>query len=161
MKDDSHILIQHAELKDLAEIQTLFANTIKTVCRKDYSPEQIETWVSSIEDHGRWVNKLEMQYFLVARINNKIVGFSSLQNKDYLDFLYVHKDHQRKGIASKLYHAIETAAMERGSVFLKSDVSITAKSFFISRGFKVVREQLRMLNGVGLVNYEMIKELPE
>ncbi|HEX5025279.1 MAG TPA: GNAT family N-acetyltransferase [Agriterribacter sp.] len=156
-----NMLLEPAEWKDLTEIQTLCVNTIKTVCRKDYSPEQIEAWVSAIEDDQLWTKKLQEQYFLTAILSNEIVGFASLANSNYFDLLYVHKDFQSQGIASKLYEAIEAEAIKRHAVFLQSHVSITAKSFFIQRGFKVVREQLRMRSGVGLINFEMIKELTE
>jgi len=158
--NSSKISIRPALLSDLAEMQTLFVETIEAVCKKDYSPEQIKVWTSSIEHTNRWTDRLQKQYFLIAQIENKIVGYSSLQDKDYLDFLYVHKDFQRQGIADRLYNEIEIEAIKRGSTILNSDVSITAKPFFEKKEFKILLEQKNTINGVEIVNYKMTKDLP-
>ncbi len=158
--DNSKITIRRALLDDLTEMQKLFVETIETVCKKDYLPEQIKVWTSSIEHTNRWTDKLQKQYFLIAQIENKIVGYSSLQDKDYLDILYVHKDFQRQGIANVLYTEIEKEAIKRGSKILNSDVSVTAKPFFEKKGFKLQSEQKNIINGVEITNFKMTKDLP-
>ncbi len=62
-------------------MQKLFVDTISTICKDDYSPEQIKVWSSSIENNQRWIDKLTSQYFLIADLDNKIVGYASLENK--------------------------------------------------------------------------------
>lgn len=124
------ILIRHSKVDDLIEIQELFVNTISIICKEDYSSEQIKIWASSIKNTQRWMDKLSSQYFLIAELENKIVGYASLENDNHLDFLYVHKDYQRQSIASKLYSEIEVEAIKRNAAQLHSDVSITAKPFF-------------------------------
>jgi predicted N-acetyltransferase YhbS len=157
--NNSKISIRPALLSDLPEMQTLFVETIETVCIKDYSPVQIKVWTSSIEHTNRWTDRLQNQYFLIAQVENKIVGYSSLQDNDYLDFLYVHKDFQRQGIADRLFNEIEIEAIKRGSIILNSDVSITAKPFFEKKGFKTILKQKNIINGVEIVNYKMSKDL--
>jgi len=131
------ITLRLAEPKDLTEIQSLFVETIKAVCQKDYSPAQIKVLTASVEPVSRWQDKLKNQYFLLAQTAGKIVGFASLENADYLDFMYVHKDFQGKGIARQLYKAIETEVLKNGASMLSTDVSITAKPFFEKMGFDV------------------------
>lgn len=155
--NNSKIIIRPALLSDLEEMQTLFVETIQTVCKKDYLPEQIKVWTSSIEHTNRWTDKLQKQYFLIAQIENKIVGYSSLQDKDYFDILYVHKDFQRQGIANLLYIKIENEAIKRGATILKSDVSINARPFFEKKGFKLQSEQKNIINGVEITNFKMTK----
>ncbi len=101
--EDSKISIRFSRLSDLIEMQKLFVETISAICVNDYSPEQIKVWISSVEDSRRWIDKITSQHFLVALSDNKIVGYASLENDDYLDFLYVHKDYQRQGIGDRLY----------------------------------------------------------
>ena len=114
----------------------MFVDTISTICKADYSPEQIKVWTSSIENKQRWTDKLTSQYFLIAQHDNKIVGYASLENNDYIDFLYVHKDYQRHGIADRLYFEIEKEAIKRNATILSSDVSETAKRFFEKKASK-------------------------
>lgn len=150
--------IRNAKLDDLIPIQELFVNTIRGICHQDYSPQQIDVWTSSVANKQRWIDKLNSQFFLVAEINNEIVGFASLESNDYLDFLYVHKDHQRKGIARHLYAEIENEALKRKSTGLSSDVSETAKPFFEMHGFNMIVPQNLEINGVIIRNYKMFKQ---
>jgi len=156
---NKRILIRRANLNDLPEIQELFVETIETVCRIDYSPEQIAVWISSIENTKRWTDKLMKQYFLIAETDNKIIGFASLENNEYVDFMYIHKDFQRQGIADKLYSKLEARAIKHGTALLTSDVSITAAPFFMKKGFKIKAEQKNDIKGVEVINYKMTKEL--
>lgn len=153
------MVIRHAKQGDLPAMQELFVATIETICRYDYSPEQIVAWTSSIENTKRWTDKLMKQYFLIAEIDNRIVGYASLENNEYLDFMYVHKDYQRQGIADKLYTEIEVQAIRHGTTLLTSDVSITARPFFEKMGFKVMAEQKNNVKGIEIINYKMTKEL--
>ena len=111
----SGITTRPAKLGDLGEIQKMFVDTILTICKDDYSPEQIKVWTSSIKNTQRWTDKLSTQYFLIAEFDNKIVGYGSLEDNDYLDLLYIHKDYQRQGIADKLYSEIEKEAIKNGA----------------------------------------------
>lgn len=148
-----------AKLSDLAEIQLLFVNTISTICKNDYPADQIKVWTSSVENIQRWTERITSQYFLVAELDNKIVGYISLKSNDYLDLLYVHKNYQRQGIANKLYDEIEKQAIRNNSTSLHADVSKTAKPFFEKMGFKVVKTQSNKIKGIEVVNYKMIKQI--
>ena len=137
----------------------MFVDTISTICKDDYSPDQIKAWTSSIENTHRWIDKLTSQYFLIAELDNKIVGFASLENNDYFDFLYVHKDYQRQGIADMLYSEIEKEAISRNATVLSSDVSKTARIFFEKKGFKTIASQTNIIKDVEIINYKMTKTL--
>lgn len=157
----SKISIRNSKLSDLTEIQRLFTETIEAICKNDYTKEQIKVWTSSTDNEERWIDKLSRQYFIVAEIENKIVGFALLENNDYLDLLYVHKDYQRQGIANKLCSAIEKEAIKRMGIVLFSNVSKTAKPFFENAGFKTIMPHKNIIKGVELVNYRMSKQLSQ
>ncbi|MGL4632425.1 MAG: GNAT family N-acetyltransferase [Leadbetterella sp.] len=99
----SKYYIRHAEINDLPEIQKLFVDTISSICKYDYSQEQIKAWTSSMDNTQRWITKLVSQYFIVAVDESQILGYASLENNNYLDMFYVHKDFQRQGIAKGLF----------------------------------------------------------
>lgn len=154
-----NLLIRPAKSNDLIAMQKMFVDTISTICKDDYTPNQIKAWTSSIEDTERWTDKLHSQYFLIAEVDNKIVGYASLDANDCLDFLYVHKDFQRQGIAKQLYAEIEKEAIKRKAFLLTSEVSRTATPFFEKMGFKIVFEQTNLIKNEVLVNYKMSKQL--
>ena len=159
MQPASIIHIRQAVLDDLPEILTLFVGTIQHTCQNDYNAEQIAAWTASVDNKSRWQDALADQYFLVAEIDNKLVGFSSLEHGNYLDFMYVHYAYERRGIAHTLYQAIETEARRLGSTFITAYVSKTARSFFEKQGFKVVKENKNLIRSIELINYKMIKNI--
>jgi putative acetyltransferase len=151
------IEIQQAKIEDIDQIRLLFLETINHVAIKDYNSSQVEIWSAGYSDISAWEKKLLEQYFIVAKINADVVGFASITPDGYLDYLYVHKNHQREGIASRLLSVIEKYVIEKGLVEIWSDVSITAKPFFLSKGFKISRIYLKELRGVYFPNTIMTK----
>jgi len=148
-----------ATISDLKEIQELYIETIQSVCKNDYNASQIQAWVSGVKNTERWLEVINMQFVLLAIIQNKIAGFGTLKNENYIDFFYIHKDFQRQGIAAKILTELEIEAKNQFSKTITSDVSITAKPFFEKKGFKVKTEQKNIRLGIELINYKMEKTL--
>lgn len=149
------IKTRRAEPGDLEALQSLFVETIKSTCKNDYSAEQIAVWTSSIENKERWKGIMADQYVLVAELDGAIAGFGSLENGSYLDFLYVHKDYLRRGIANMLFEGLRGESTRQGFKTMTSDVSKTARPFFETKGFRVVRENKMVKKGVEISNYHM------
>ncbi|WP_167614095.1 GNAT family N-acetyltransferase [Maribellus sediminis] len=148
------ITISAASAMDVEAILALFVDTINTVCAKDYTPEQRAVWTAGAQNTERWLKKLEQHYFIVARLEETLVGFASLEN-NYIDFLFVHKDFQNRGIARNLYKGLLQKAFETNVETLTSDVSLTARPFFEKMGFVVIRKQDNPTRGVNLTNFRM------
>lgn len=151
--------LRKGKIEDLPALKDLFASTVKSVCCTDYSPIQIDVWASGVENNNRWTDMITNQLVIVAHNRNQIVGFASLNDFRYIDFLYVHKDHQRIGIANNLYAAIEKEAIKNKQIELQADVSITAKGFFEKFSFEAIAEQKVFRKGIALMNYKMKKRL--
>lgn len=157
---DSHsIIVRKGNEADLPEMLQLFAATIDAVCGKDYTSQQLEAWKSGAENEQRWMKVIRDQYVVIALTENKIAGFCTLDQGNYIDLLFVHKDEQQKGIASILYQEIEKEAFRQHEKQLTADVSKTARPFFEKIGFQVFQEQEVNVKGVNLTNYKMIKSL--
>lgn len=154
----SNISIRTAKLEDLDQILQLFRDTVTMINVKDYHPEQIAVWAASSNDVVRWMQKIKEQHFFVAHTGDKIVGFSSLTSEGYLDFMYIHKDHQGEGIASMLLARLEELAAELQLKRIWSDVSITARPFFASKGFRTTRIHMKQLEDIAFENAEMEKD---
>jgi len=153
--------VRQADAGDLPAIRQLFADTVTYVNARHYDFEQVAVWARAAGNELRWLEKLRQQYFVVAGHNGSIAGFASISSEGYLDFLYVHRDHQRKGIAQALLAAIEEKAISVGNRVIESDVSITARPFFEKNGFVVVRQQTVKIEGIALINFRMKKQLLE
>ncbi|KAF2508074.1 GNAT family N-acetyltransferase [Flavobacterium zhairuonense] len=151
--------LRKATISDLPEMKQLFIQTIQSVCKKDYNSDQIKVWVSGAENTQRWIDVIEKQFVLLAILENKIVGYGTLKEGNYIDFFFIHKDFQRQGIANKIFTKLELEAKNDLSKTITSDVSITAKPFFEKKGFIVKAEQKNLIKGVEIINYKMEKEL--
>ena len=138
---------------DCREIMNLFYNTVHTVNAGDYSPEQINAWAPRDLDERQWDNSLREHYTVVAVENNEIIGFGDINRTGCLDRLYVHTSHQGEGVATAICDRLEHYA--EGTV--TTQASITARPFFESRGYRVVRQQTVERKGVKMTNFVMKK----
>ena len=146
------MLIREYIPSDCEQIAELFYQTVHTVNAKDYSQDQLYVWATGNVDLSVWNKSFLEHNTLVAIENSIIVGFGDIDSTGYLDRLYVHKDYQKQGIASALCDKLEN-----GFTKITTHASITAKPFFLHRGYKVVKEQQVERNGIFLTNYVMEK----
>lgn len=151
--------IRIGNINDLNELQQLFVETVKCVCKADYNDVQLDIWTSGIENKQRWQDILTNQFVVVAQNKDKITGFCTLNKGNHLDLLYVHRDFQRQGIALKLYLDIEKEARLQGQNELTSDVSKTARPFFEKMGFEIITEQTVDVKEIKLTNFKMSKKI--
>lgn len=153
------IIIRQANESDVGKITQLFYETIQNINIRDYSQEEVDDWSSWKTDVDKWLERMQKQYFVVAEIKNEVVGFSSLAEDGYLDFMFVDKDTQGQGVASALLSEIEKKAIEQNNNLIYSDVSLTAKGFFENKGFIVESQQLKKSKKKELINFRMIKTM--
>ena len=145
--------IRTYQSSDRKEITELFYNTVHTVNMRDYTKEQVDVWAPEEPDLDGWNESLLAHYSIVATEDNRIVGFGDIDETGYLDRLFVHRDYQRQGIASALCDQLEQAVP--GRIFVHA--SITARPFFESRGYRVVKQQQVERKGIFLINFVMEK----
>lgn len=148
-------MIRLATKNDIPKLISLAQQTINSTCAKDYSTKQTKAWASRLNRPNRFEIAIEKQHFVVALINNEIVGFGSIKNGNYLDFLYVSTNHLRKGIAQDLYTNLLLKSRDLGQKTIKSDVSLTAAPFFIKQGFVILKKQENQIGDEILLNYKM------
>lgn len=77
----------------------------------------------------------------------------------HLYSMFVHKDFQRKGIATLLLSEVERIAEKYGVIYITSEVSLTARSFFEKKGYEVVKIQKYKANRLELTSFVMRKLL--
>jgi putative acetyltransferase len=145
--------------QDLDVVLQLFYDTIHTISAKYYNPEQVDTWAPKIMDREKWLEKLESHITYVAELDGIIVGFGDITREGYIDHIYTHKNYQAKGIALAILNRLEEDARDLGITELTTEASITAKPLAERRGYRVIKEQRKVLRGVEFVNYLMCKKL--
>jgi len=138
---------------DLAQMAELFYYTVHFVCGRDYTKKQLDAWAPGKIDEENWHRRYSCSYTLLAVDGDKILGFGNIDDSGYLDMLYVHKDHQRKGVAACICDALEKHCPAKE---ITVHASVTAKPFFAARGYRVVKEQTVMCRGVEMTNDVMV-----
>lgn len=149
------MIIREYQSADCGELAELFYNTVQTVNAKDYTKEQLDVWATGTIDLKKWDESFLKHHTVVAVENNVIVGFGDIDDSGYLDRLFVHKDHQGEGIASAICNELEYSVDGKK---ITTHSSITARLFFEHRGYRVIREQTVIRNGIPLTNFIMEKE---
>lgn len=150
------MVIRRYQPSDCRQMAELFYQTVHSVNAKDYTKEQLDVWATGKVDLTRWGQSFSAHYTVVAILDNMLAGFGDIDETGYLDRLYVHKDYQRRGIATAICDSLEQAFEVEKVV---SHVSITARPFFEARGYLVRKEQQVVREGISLTNYVMEKKL--
>lgn len=145
--------IRKYKQSDCKELAKLFYHTVHTVNAKDYTEGQLNVWADGKVDLEKWNISLQEHFSIVAVDDDVIVAFGDIDKTGYLDRLYVHSDYQGKGIATAICNQLEAAV--QGNIV--THASITARPFFENRGYKVIKEQQVVRQGISLTNFIMEK----
>ena len=146
--------IRRYQPADCAELARLFYDTVHTVNARDYTKEQLDAWAAGDVDLEKWNQSFLEHYSVVAIDGGAIIGFGDIDETGYLDRLYVHKDHQRQGVAVAICDKLEQFAP--GAVV--THASVTARPFFERRGYQVIKKQQVERHGIILENFVMEKK---
>lgn len=148
------IKIRPAHLHDGKQIGLLIYDTVHTINRNDYDQQQVEAWAPNPTIYSTY----EESFAYVADLNDVILGFGNLTSTGYLHRFYIHKDFQGQGIGSLLLEALENKAQVLGLKEITTEASITAKPFFLAKGWLVQEKQTIALRNVSFTNYKMSKK---
>jgi putative acetyltransferase len=143
------------ELPELIELQS---HALKTLCARDYDPQQIAALVSD-QANGR---KVMDELLFVADVDGQPIGFSALiKTQSQIGAVYVHPDWVRQGVGTKLVAAIEEAAMQRQIRKLRVLSSLTAVPFYRSQNYQSKRSAgFWTQSGVWIPCHLLEKQLP-
>jgi len=145
--------------QDADRLAQLFHDTVHEINIRDYSAEQVQAWAPDNLDFRRWSEVCSDRFTYVAEEAGEIIGFGELEANGHIDCFYCHKDYQRCGVGTRIYGAIEAKALSLGIERLYTEASITARAFFKSRGFAIIKEQQVTCRGQVFINYAMAKQL--
>jgi putative acetyltransferase len=153
------VMIRRYETTDLDGIIDVFVRAIRETACLDYCGEQIAVWAQV--DRSAWEKAYggDERLTWVAVDGGRPVGFATLAPSGLLGMMYVHPEHQMRGIATALAGTVEAAARSQGLSRIFTNASITARPFFAKRGFQELASQVVERRGVKFTNFRMAKEL--
>jgi putative acetyltransferase len=153
------MLIRPFREPDLSALVDLFTQAVHAINSRDYAPEQLAVWAPASPDLAKWCMRLAALMVYVAEQNGEILGFMSMTSDGCLDHLYVSKDHRGGHVSRALFKQCLALAKEHGWRTITTHCSITARKPAERMGFKVIKEQTVVRDGVALTNYVMEKKV--
>ena len=156
------ISIRPATSKDVEEMANIFVTCVKTLNIKDYTSEQIEIMVTFCNAQS-YLEEIEAGGSIFVAEAKSIVGFASLaENRGHIDDLFVHPDYTRQGIGTLLLETLSRVALTKQRAQLSVTASLTARPFYLSRGFKYVKNSIipDVATGIEIPVIDMVKILP-
>jgi putative acetyltransferase len=135
-----------------------FAATHESISR-DYHPDLIERWAPRDKDMTQWTERLARKNPFVAVVDDEIAGMAEVERDGFIDYFYVHPRWQNKGIGKALLATLESEATKSGAKVMSANVSLTAKTFFLSRGFHIIEAKSNVILGHPAPNFRMQKTL--
>ncbi len=153
------MIIRRYVSDDLDGLVALFHASVRRVAIKDYTEDQVKAWAPDEPDRERWAARRASRPTWVAEIDGALAGFTDLEPDGHVDMMFVHPDHQGRGVAGALFRQVEAEAARLGLDRLFTEASITARPFFERKGFRVIAAQTVSVRGQEMVNYRMEKPL--
>lgn len=160
------ITIEKVTQEEIPEVKQLLSYVWKDTYGELYPPDIIEKITSVWHDPKALAEQAAdpNTFFAVAKEEGKIVGLITARKIDdttaFMGRLYIHPQHQRKGIGSQLMHAVlnhfPSVKVLRVECEKQND---KACSFYLKQGFKVTKEKEENIEGVTMKTVEMEKEL--
>lgn len=137
--------IREARPADALKIRNVHVASIRGLCAKDYTPEEIGAWTAGMRPavYREAITSQEESIF-VAEVRDRLVGFASLRGEE-VRAVYVHPRFARQGVGSRLLRAVEQKAESLGLGKLRLHSSLTAAAFYRKHGYRGSRRVRHVL----------------
>lgn len=151
--------VRKFNVSDIHLLISLFRDTVHEICKDDYTNEQLNAWAPSDISEEKWTKRFLNSYTLVVEESGEILGFANLEDNGNVDMFYVSKSSQGQGVGKIPMTEIESYAKTKSLDKLTSDVSISAKEFFLKMGFVLDKNYIKTVNEIEFRNNLMSKKL--
>jgi putative acetyltransferase len=144
---------------DLSRVMETYTASVRVLAAPYYSAEQLAAWAPIPPDETRWRERLAALHTIVMEADGLVAGFASYTRAGYLDFLFTHPAFARRGIASRLYHRVESELIALGAPIVTTLASLAGRPFFDRHGFQLDSEESVECRGIHLRRFAMHKPL--
>ncbi len=128
------ILIRLAKPEDTKIITELQTTAIETLCKENYSLQQIQALTQNKNRRQFWD-----EIIFIAEQEGQVVGFASLLScREIINGIYVAPNLTRQGIGTQLLNALEKEAIRRKISILNVNSSLTSQAFYAARSYKTI-----------------------
>jgi len=174
-------MLRLATLDDIPELHALIDLSVRKLQAADYSPEQIDGSLGTVFGVDQQLIR-DQTYFVVelaGRVaacggwskRKTLFGSDHVTGKDdaFLDpateaarirAFFVHPEHARQGLGSRILRACEQAAAAAGFQSLELAATLTGEPLYRTHGFEAMRRfDVPLKNGASLPIVQMTKTI--
>lgn len=158
-------VIRKMKREDIKQVQYIAKITWNATYEGVIPSDVQENFLKSAYSDERMKQRLQYSTLFVAEVENNIVGFanfSSVREDGNVELwaIYVHPEHQGKGIGSALLQKgiQDIDGINKIYVNVEKDNQI-GKTFYEAKGFEVVKEFVEEFNGHTLKTIQMVLKL--
>lgn len=143
------LMIRVARPEDAKAICRLHVASIRVLCTRDYTPEQIEAWAGPkrAADYVRGMEAGEAMY--VAEARGELSGFGCRLGNE-LRALYVAPTATGGGVGTAILKRIEEDAFAAAIRALELQSTLTAASFYQARAYSRGEPVVMLMRGVAI-----------
>ena len=134
------MIIRRFEEKDAGAVSGMIAETLRKTNRKDYSEEYLEDIIRHLQPDDILV-RAGWQHFYVAEEDACVIGCGAIgpywgkMDESSLFTVFVHPDHQGRGIGRRIMETLERDAYFLRAKRVEIPASVTAAPFYLKMGY--------------------------
>jgi len=147
------IRIRLATETDVDSIFQVHRNSVETLCRGDYPPEQIAMWLEG-RDASIYADAIRKQCIWVAE-SDQIVGFVEIEGFEVTK-LFVAGDESSRGVGKRLLQTALSRIETSGAPKAYLEATLTAVKFYQKYGFHAVGQGV-FTRGNSPIQLEIVK----
>lgn len=130
------VRIRKANVDDAQAVFELHDRTVREVCGRDYTPDEVEAWLrkQSVATYRERIAEGDM--YVAEAGDGRLLGFAARAG-ERIKTLYVAADHQGEGVGSALLGRLEADALAEGFREVSARSTVTAVGFYRRQGYEI------------------------
>lgn len=159
MENSEEIIIRKAILQDKRSVEAAHIRSIREVCSKDYSADQIEKWSAIKYSDDIWHNTVNRDCCYLVVKGSVTYGFCHAKihenNRGEIVGLYFTPEIIGQGLGRTVFDKCMTYLDEHltKTIFIRG--TKTARGFYEAMGFKVIESGTLQIRGAEIAYYYM------
>jgi putative acetyltransferase len=156
--------IRRAKPEDALGIHEAHMRSIRDVCSKDHSPDEIQGWSNRPYREDHRVNAIKNQCVWVVDNSGKIEGYGHLsfisengRTRGHILGLYLAPEANGKGLGATIANAMIAEAKKQNAFEINLESTLTAHRFYKKLGFVDSGEQAVIELGGSQIRYIPMK----
>ena len=129
--------VRPATVEDVDTIYSLIYASVCELCKEHYSQEKLDSFIHNLPAKVLYYKWLTDRILIVCCNGKNIIGYGQFDPAEsFIDAVFIHPEHTRKGIGTKILRYLEDVAYSLKKSDITINASINATAFYEKCGFE-------------------------